>query len=202
MTFSTQLSSLNHKVTAVPLLGDKPEHWQQACFAMGCFWGAERRFWELEGVKCTAVGYTGGTKDHPTYQEVCTGTTGHAEAVLLWFDPKEVSYLDLLAVFWQEHDPTQGMRQGNDVGSQYRSAIYVMNDSQKEAAMASKQVYEQALKGVGRDSITTEITPAARFYYAEPVHQQYLVTHPYGYCGLQSTGVALDQTRVMGALKG
>lgn len=201
MTFSSQLNNMSHRVTGIPLMGDKPTHWQQACFAMGCFWGAERRFWQLEGVQCTAVGYTAGTQPNPTYEEVCSGTTGHAEAVLVWFDPAKISYVDLLAVFWQEHDPTQGMRQGNDVGSQYRSGIYVMDETQHAAAIASSQVFELALKGVGRGSITTEITPASRFYFAEPVHQQYLAVNPHGYCGLQGTGVALDQSRVLGALK-
>lgn len=201
MTFTSELSLANHRITGTSLVGEKPNHWQQACFAMGCFWGAERRFWELEGVKCTAVGYTAGEQNNPTYEAVCSGTTGHAEAVLVWFDPAEISYLELLAVFWQEHDPTQGMRQGNDVGTQYRSGIYVADESQQAAAVASQQVFQQALRGVGKGDITTEILPATRFYYAEPMHQQYLAVNPFGYCGLQGTGLALDMSRVLGALK-
>ncbi len=201
MTFKQALTHVNHGITGVPLVGEKPEHWQQALFAMGSFWGAERRFWELEGVKCTAVGYTAGETEAPTYDEVCSGNTGHAEAVMVWFDPKEVDYLILLALFWEQHDPTQGMRQGNDVGTQYRSGIYVFNESQRAAAVASKTIYEEALIRVGRGPITTEILPAKEFYFAEPEHQQYLLKVPHGYCGLQPTGVPLDTTRIMGALK-
>lgn len=201
MTFTSKLAGFTHRATGYGLLDDKPKHWQQALFAMGCFWGAERRFWQLDGVKCTAVGYTAGEQPNPTYEQVCTGSTGHTEAVMVWFDPAEISYLDLLATFWQEHDPTQGMRQGNDRGSQYRSGIYTFNSEQTAAAKASKQIFEQALKGVGKGPITTEILAAQVFYYAEPEHQQYLVVNPLGYCGLQGTGVALDQSRVMGALK-
>src|SRR5699024_2871231 len=202
MTFSLQLNNMNHRVTGVARLGEKPAHWQQACFAMGCFWGAERRFWQQEGVKCTAVGYTGGAQENPTYEEVCSGITGHAEAVLVWFDPAVISYVDLLAVFWQEHDPTQGMRQGNDVGSQYRSGIYYLDEAQEDAAQASRKAFQAALEGVGRGPITTEIGCAKAFYYAEPEHQQYLARNPMGYCGLVGTGVALDQSRVLAALKG
>jgi len=202
MTPSEQAKNLTHLIKGFPLAGERPEHWQQAMFAMGCFWGAERRFWQLEGVECTAVGYTGGETVDPSYAEVCTGATGHAEAVLVWFDPGRISYLDLLAVFWQEHDPTQGMRQGNDVGSQYRSGIYYLDEAQEEAAQASRKAFQAALEGVGRGPITTEIGCAKAFYYAEPEHQQYLARNPMGYCGLVGTGVALDQSRVLAALKG
>lgn len=201
MTFTSKLVGFNHRVTGCGLLEDKPQHWQQALFAMGCFWGAEKRFWQLSGVKCTAVGYTAGAPPNPTYEQVCTGKTGHAEAVMVWFDPAEISYLDLLTTFWQEHDPTQGMRQGNDRGSQYRSGIYTFNSEQAAAAKASQHVFAQALKGVGKGQITTEIVAATAFYYAEPEHQQYLMVNPFGYCGLQGTGLMLDQGRVMGALK-
>lgn len=202
MTPSEQAKNLSHLITGFPLIGERPAHWQQAMFAMGCFWGAERRFWQLEGVECTAVGYTAGATEHPSYAAVCTGNTGHAEAVLVWFDPARVSYLELLALFWQEHDPTQGMRQGNDVGSQYRSAIYYFDEQQQQAALASRRVFQVALHGVGRGPITTEIYAASEFYYAEPEHQQYLARNPMGYCGLVGTGVALDQSRVLAALKG
>lgn len=201
MTFTSKLIGFTHRATGCGLLEDKPKHWQQAIFAMGCFWGAEKRFWQLDGVKCTAVGYTAGGQPNPTYEQVCTGSTGHAEAVMVWFDPAEISYLDLLATFWQEHDPTQGMRQGNDRGSQYRSGVYTFNSEQAVAAKASKHVFEQALKGIGKGAITTEIVAATVFYYAEPEHQQYLMVNPFGYCGLQGTGLMLDQSRVMGALK-
>lgn len=201
MTPSEQARNLTHLIKGFPLAGPRPEQWQQAMFAMGCFWGAERRFWQLEGVQCTAVGYCAGETPDPSYTQVCSGNTGHAEAVMVWFDPSRVSYLELLEVFWQEHDPTQGMRQGNDIGSQYRSGIYFFNAEQQQAALASKKVFARALKGVGRGAITTEIIAAPTFYYAEAEHQQYLARNPMGYCGLVGTGVALDQSRVLAELK-
>jgi len=163
---------------------------QLAMFAMGCFWGAERKFWELEGVYSTAVGYAGGYTPNPTYREVCTGKTGHAEVVRVAFDPKLVSYDKLLKVFWENHDPTQGMRQGNDIGTQYRSAIYWYNEEQRKAAEASRDAYQRALKAAGHGSITTELREAPEFYYAEDYHQQYLQKNPEGYCGLGGTGVS------------
>src|SRR3712207_5653430 len=156
---------------------------------MGCFWGAERVFWQTEGVYSTAVGYAGGFTPNPAYEEVCSGRTGHTEAVLVVFDPKVLSYEELLKVFWENHDPTQGMRQGNDVGTQYRSAIYTYGDAQARAAEASKSAYEQALRAKGYDPITTEIRPAPEFYFAEDYHQQYLAKNPGGYCGISGTGV-------------
>lgn len=201
MTLSKQAQQLNHRVKNVPLNAERPADWQEAMFAMGCFWGAERRFWNLPGVECTAVGYAGGEIADPTYEMVCSGVSGHAEVVKVWFDPAQVSYLDLLALFWQEHDPTQGNRQGNDVGTQYRSGIYYYSEQQRIAAEASKDAFAQALRGVGRGDITTEIIPAPEFYYAEEVHQQYLAMNPNGYCGLVGTGVALDQSRVLAQLK-
>jgi peptide-methionine (S)-S-oxide reductase len=167
-----------------------PEGMETAMFGLGCFWGAERLFWELPGVYTTAVGYAGGYTPNPTYQEVCTGMTGHAEAVLVVYDPKVVSYQDLLKVFWEAHDPTQGMRQGNDVGTQYRSAIYTYNDAQKKAALASREAYQRSLTAERYGAITTEIADAPEFYYAEEYHQQYLAKNPAGYCGLAGTGVA------------
>ena len=163
---------------------------QLAMFAMGCFWGAERKFWELEGVYSTAVGYAGGYTPNPTYREVCTGKTGHAEVVRVAFDPKLVSYDKLLKVFWENHDPTQGMRQGNDIGTQYRSAIYWYNEEQRKAAEASRDAYQRVLKAAGYGSITTELREAPEFYYAEDYHQQYLEKNPEGYCGLGGTGVS------------
>ena len=159
-------------------------------FALGCFWGAERRFWETEGVVRTAVGYEGGETRNPTYQEVCSGATGHAEAVRVVYDPRRVTYRQLLKVFWESHDPTQGMRQGNDVGTQYRSAIYVSNDAQRAAAEASKAMYDERLRKAGYTDITTEIADTGPFYYAESYHQQYLAKNPNGYCGLGGTGVS------------
>jgi peptide-methionine (S)-S-oxide reductase len=156
---------------------------------MGCFWGEERKFWQLPGVWVTAVGYMGGHTPNPTYQEVCTGMTGHAEAVRVVFDPRQVSYQDLLKVFWEGHDPTQGMRQGNDVGTQYRSAIYTHGPAQAEAAERSKLAYQKALDAAGMGHITTEIRPAGEFYFAEDYHQQYLAKNPDGYCGVGGTGV-------------
>lgn len=167
-----------------------PEGLAQALFGLGCFWGAERKFWELEGVHATAVGYAGGHTPNPTYQEVCTGMTGHNEVVLAVFDPCVLSYRELLKAFWEAHDPTQGMRQGNDVGSQYRSAIYVFDESQRQLALESLKNYQQALRAGGYGEITTEVADAPAFYYAESYHQQYLAKNPGGYCGLGGTGVA------------
>ena len=166
---------------------------QQAMFGLGCFWGAERRFWETDGVYTTAVGYAAGFTPNPTYKEVCSGMTGHNEAVLVVFDPTKVSYASLLHIFWQSHDPTQGMRQGNDVGTQYRSGIYYFDEEQKTQALASRERYQQALLQAGRGMITTEIIPAPEFYYAEDYHQQYLAKNPGGYCGLGGCGVAFPQ---------
>lgn len=167
-----------------------PQGMEMAMFGMGCFWGAERKFWQIEGVYSTAVGYAGGHTPNPTYEEVCSGRTGHAEIVRVVFDPQAVSYAQLLKVFWESHDPTQGMRQGNDVGTQYRSAIYTYNDAQKSTAQASRDAYQQVLANAGYDPITTEIKEAAEFYYAEEYHQQYLAKNPGGYCGIGGTGVA------------
>jgi peptide-methionine (S)-S-oxide reductase len=163
---------------------------EMAVFGMGCFWGAERKFWEAPGVVTTAVGYAGGTTTNPTYKDVCSGRTGHAEAVFVVFDPKLTSYEALLKVFWENHDPTQGMRQGNDVGTQYRSAIYWYGDAQRRLAEASRDAYQQALRSAGRGTITTEIAKAPEFYYAEDYHQQYLAKSPGGYCGIGGTGVS------------
>ena len=162
----------------------------QAVFGLGCFWGAERCFWQLDGVITTAVGYAGGSTPNPTYHEVCSGRTGHTEAVLVVFDPARISYEKLLQVFFESHDPTQGMRQGNDVGTQYRSAIYTFDDSQSEAAKTFAELYETALKRSGYHAVTTEIAAAGEFFYAEDYHQQYLAKNPGGYCGLGGTGVA------------
>ena len=180
-----------HAVNGRPLRGPYPEGLQRALFGLGCFWGAERKFWELgEGVFVTAVGYSGGTTPNPTYEEVCSGRTGHNEVVLVVFDPKRVSYADLLKTFWESHDPTQGMRQGNDVGTQYRSGIYWFDDEQRRAAEASKRAYDEVLSARGFSPITTEITEAGPFYFAEAYHQQYLAKNPFGYCGLGGTGVS------------
>ena len=168
-----------------------PQGLETAIFGLGCFWGAERKFWELgDGVHVTAVGYAGGPTPNPTYQEVCTGRTGHNEVVLVVFDPKRISYEQLLKTFWESHNPTQGMRQGNDVGTQYRSGIYVTSPAQRAAAEASKAMYEAALKKRGYGAVTTEILDAPPFYYAEDYHQQYLAQNPFGYCGLGGTGVS------------
>jgi peptide-methionine (S)-S-oxide reductase len=179
-----------HYVNDNPLQPPFPETMQTAMFGAGCFWGAERKFWQLEGVFSTAVGYAGGYTPNPTYQEVCTGMTGHNEVVLVVFDPNVVSYEHLLKVFWESHDPTQGMRQGNDVGTQYRSGVYTMNAEQKAAAKTSLALYQQSLKACGYGEITTEILDAPEFYYAEEYHQQYLAKNPSGYCGLGGTGVS------------
>jgi len=178
-----------HAVLGTPMEPPFPGK-QLAMFAMGCFWGAERKFWELEGVYSTAVGYAGGYTPNPTYREVCSGRTGHAEVVRLAFDPKLVSYEKLLQVFWENHDPTQGMRQGNDIGTQYRSAIYWYGEEQRKAAEASRDAYQRVLKAAGYGSITTELREAPEFYYAEDYHQQYLEKNPEGYCGLGGTGVS------------
>jgi peptide-methionine (S)-S-oxide reductase len=167
-----------------------PAHMRQAIFALGCFWGAERKFWQQPGVYSTAVGYIAGFTANPTYEEVCTGRTGHTEAVLVVFDPQVTSFDALLKVFWEAHDPTQGMRQGNDVGTQYRSGIYVLNAEQKQAAESSRDNYANSLKRAGFPPITTEIVDAGEFYYAEDYHQQYLAKNPNGYCGLGGTGVS------------
>ena len=167
-----------------------PEHLQIATFALGCFWGAERKFWKTPGVWSTAVGYAGGYTPNPTYREVCSGATGHTEVVRVVYDPAQVSYETLLKVFWENHDPTQGMRQGNDVGTQYRSAIYTHSPEQAAAARASKESYEAALREAGYGEITTEIREAPPFYYAEDYHQQYLAKNPNGYCGIGGTGVS------------
>jgi peptide-methionine (S)-S-oxide reductase len=179
-----------HDVLGTPLTPPFPEGLEQAVFGLGCFWGAERIFWRAPGVYTTAVGYAGGFTPNPTYEEVCSGRTGHTEAVLVVFDPKETSYDELLRLFWEGHDPTQGMRQGNDVGTQYRSAIYWTSDAQREAAEASRAMYQQELERAGYDPITTELAEAGPFYYAEPYHQQYLSKNPSGYCSMVGTGVA------------
>lgn len=183
-------TAAKHHVSGRPLKGPYPEGMQKAMFGLGCFWGAERLFWQMDGVWVTAVGYAGGITPNPTYQETCTGLTGHAEVVLVVFDPAIVSYADLLKVFWEAHDPTQGMRQGNDVGTTYRSAIYTFGDRQMQAAASSRDAYDAALRTAGRERITTEIAPAPEFYFAEEEHQQYLAKNPYGYCGLKGTGVS------------
>ncbi len=179
-----------HFVNGHTLEGPFPEGTKRAMFAMGCFWGAEKKFWQLPGVYSTAVGYAAGFTPNPTYREVCSGMTGHAEVVLVVFDPSQVSYDALLKVFWENHDPTQGMRQGNDVGTQYRSGIYVYDDEQRRAAEASRDVYQRVLIAEEYGPITTEILPAPEFYYAEEYHQQYLAKNPGGYCGLGGTGVS------------
>ena len=178
-----------HYVNGHRIIPPFPDGLELAMFGLGCFWGAERKFWELKGVYSTAVGYAAGHTPNPTYREVCTGMTGHTEAVLVVFDPKIVSYEDLLKTFWENHDPTQGMRQGNDVGTQYRSGIYYYNDAQRRAAEASRDMFQKELDRAGYGRITTEILPAPQFYYAEDYHQQYLAKNPGGYCGLGGTGV-------------
>ena len=179
-----------HFVNGHSLKPPFPEGMEQAMFGLGCFWGAEKKFWELEGVYSTAAGYSGGYTPNPTYKEVCSGQTGHNEVVLVTYDPAVVSYERLLSVFWESHDPTQGMRQGNDVGTQYRSGVYTYNEAQKEAALAARDAYSEALKASGYGTVTTEITDAKEFYYAEDYHQQYLAKNPGGYCGLGGTGVS------------
>ena len=180
-----------HFVNHQALKGPYPDGSQKAMFGLGCFWGTEKKFWELgDGVHVTAVGYAGGSTPNPIYEEVCSGRTGHNEVVLVVFDPKKTSYETLLKTFWESHDPTQGMRQGNDVGTQYRSGIYIFNAAQRQAAEASKAMYEKAIKGKGYGAITTEIVDAPEFYFAEDYHQQYLAKNPFGYCGLGGTGVS------------
>jgi peptide-methionine (S)-S-oxide reductase len=178
-----------HAVHGTPLVGPFPAGLEQAMFGLGCFWGAERIFWQAPGVFTTAVGYAGGFTKNPTYEEVCSGRTGHNEVVLVVFDPAKVTYEELVRRFWEAHDPTQGMRQGNDVGTQYRSAIYVFNDEQRRAAERTRDSYAEALKARGFSPITTEIVDAPPFYYAEDYHQQYLAKNPHGYCGIGGTGV-------------
>jgi peptide-methionine (S)-S-oxide reductase len=181
----------DHHVNGHPLKGPYPAGAQKAMFGMGCFWGAERKFWELgDGIFVTAVGYAGGPTPNPTYEEVCSGRTGHNEVVLVVFDPQKVSYERLLKTFWENHDPTQGMRQGNDIGTQYRSGIYTFTPAQRQAAEASKAAYGRELGKLRYGAITTEIADAPPFYFAEDYHQQYLAKNPFGYCGLGGTGVS------------
>ncbi len=179
-----------HFVNGNPLAPPFPAGMEVAVFGLGCFWGAEKKFWQMPGVYTTAVGYAAGFTPNPTYKEVCSGQTGHNEVVLVVFDPKVVRYEDLLQTFWESHNPTQGMRQGNDAGTQYRSGIYCHGEAQKKAAEASRDAYQKALTAAGHDPITTEILDAPEFYYAEEYHQQYLARNPDGYCGLGGTGVA------------
>ncbi|WP_417833766.1 peptide-methionine (S)-S-oxide reductase MsrA [Thalassospira xiamenensis] len=179
-----------HVVTGNPMTGPFPDNLETAVFGMGCFWGAERLFWKQDGVYTTAAGYAGGYTENPTYREVCSGMTGHAEVVQVVYDPAVISYQTLLRLFWENHDPTQGMRQGNDIGTQYRSVIYTLNNTQKEAAETSRKQYLDALKSAGRNAITTEIKDAPPFFYAEDFHQQYLHKNPDGYCGLGGTGIS------------
>ena len=179
-----------HAVLGTPLRPPFPDGMQQAVLGLGCFWGAEKAFWSLPGVYTTAVGYAGGFTPNPTYEEVCSGRTGHTEAVLVVFDPAKISYAEILRTFWEGHDPTQGMRQGNDVGSQYRSAILYADDEQRKIADASRAAYSDELKQAGHGDITTEIAPLGEFFYAEDYHQQYLHKNPGGYCGLGGTGVS------------
>jgi len=180
----------SHFVNGAPLEPPFPEGSELSLFGLGCFWGAERKFWQTPGVVSTSVGYAGGVTANPGYEEVCSGRTGHTEVVRVVFDPRRISYAELLRVFWEAHDPTQGMRQGNDVGTQYRSAIYTYGDEQAAAAAASRDAYQQALAASGHGPITTEVAPAPVFYYAEDYHQQYLAKNPGGYCGIGGTGVA------------
>ena len=190
-----------HHVNGRPLTPPYPQGARQAMFGMGCFWGAERIFWQLPGVWLTAVGYAGGYTRNPTYREVCSGRTGHNEVVLVVYDPGRIDYAVLLRTFWENHDPTQGMRQGNDVGTQYRSGIYFFDDAQREAAEASLRVYQDALNATDRGAITTEIRAAGPFYFAETYHQQYLARNPGGYCGLGGTGVSCPTgTGISGAV--
>jgi peptide-methionine (S)-S-oxide reductase len=181
--------AVHHVLDGARLSPPFPDGLERAVFGMGCFWGAEKKFWQLPGVYTTAVGYAAGYTPNPTYREVCTGMTGHNEVVLVVFDPRKISYDTLLKTFWENHDPTQGMRQGNDVGTQYRSGIYVFSDAQRDAAERSRNVFQQQLSKRGYGQITTEILPAPAFYYAEDYHQQYLAKNPNGYCGLGGTGV-------------
>ena len=182
-------TSTSHQVSGNPLKGPYPAGSETAIFALGCYWGAERKFWTIPGVWVTAAGNAGGHTANPTYEEVCSGGTGHAESVLVVYDPSKVSYETLLKVFWEAHDPTQGMRQGNDIGTHYRSAIYWTTPAQRDAALASKSMFEKALAAKGYGKVTTEIAAAGPFYFAEGYHQQYLAKNPQGYCGLGGTGV-------------
>ena len=182
-------TATHHFVSGRPLKGPYPEKAETCYFGMGCFWGAERLFWQVPGVWVTAVGYQGGYTPNPTYEEVCSGRTGHAETVMVVFEPDKVAFEELLRLFWESHDPTQGMRQGNDIGTQYRSAIYTTTPEQLDAALRSKEAYERALKAREMGPITTEIREAPPFYFAEEYHQQYLAKNPGGYCGLRGTGV-------------
>lgn len=191
----------HHYVNGHAMVPPWPAGLQQALFGMGCFWGAERCFWQLPGVYVTAVGYAAGITPNPTYQEVCSGMTGHNEVVRVVFDPAAVSYQKLLQLFWESHDPTQGMRQGNDVGTQYRSGIYWFDEAQRDAAELSRQRYQQALTAAGGGTITTEILPAPPFYYAEAYHQQYLAKNPGGYCGLGGTGVCYPSAPEQAAVR-
>jgi len=179
-----------HDVLGTPMQPPFPDGLEQAVFGLGCFWGAERKFWQLDGVYTTAAGYAGGITPNPTYEEVCSGRTGHTEVVLVVFDPEKIGYDALLRTFWEAHDPTQGMRQGNDVGTQYRSAIYTYSDEQQKLAEESLAMYQEALAKSGYDAITTEVREAPAFFYAEDYHQQYLSKNPMGYCGLGGTGVS------------
>ena len=179
-----------HDVLGTPLKGPFPDGFEQAVFGLGCFWGAERKFWQLDGVYTTAAGYAGGITPNPTYEEVCSGMTGHTEVVLVVFDPDKISYSDLLRTFWEAHDPTQGMRQGNDVGTQYRSAIYTYSEDQQKLAEESLAIYQESLAAAGYDPITTEVREAGPFFDAEDYHQQYLSKNPMGYCGIGGTGVS------------
>jgi len=179
-----------HFVNGHRIVPPFPAGLREAVFGLGCFWGAERLFWELPGVYSTAVGYAGGITPNPTYEEVCTGLTGHTEVVRVIYDPEKIDYEDLLKAFWESHDPTQGMRQGNDIGTQYRSAIYVLDPEQRAVAEESKRMYQERLSAAHRGTITTEILDAPQFYYAEDYHQQYLAKNPDGYCGLKGTGVS------------
>jgi peptide-methionine (S)-S-oxide reductase len=188
-----------HFVNGNPLEGPFPGNLKTAVFGLGCFWGAERRFWETDGVFSTAAGYAGGHTPNPSYEEVCSGRTGHTEVVLVVYDPARIDYAALLKVFWESHDPTQGMRQGNDIGTQYRSAIYTTDDEQAGVAEASRAAYQQALTQAGYGEITTEIAAAVPFYYAEHYHQQYLAKVPNGYCGLGGTGVGCNVTGLVAA---
>lgn len=181
-----------HFVSGAPLQPPFPSHLRKALFGLGCFWGAERRFWQQPGVFTTAVGYAGGFTPNPTYEEVCSGRTGHNEVVLVVFDPAHTTYEQLLKVFWESHDPTQGYRQGNDIGTQYRSGIYVFDDEQRTAAEKTRAAFQQSLREAGYEEITTEIVDAPEFYYAEEYHQQYLAKNPNGYCGLGGTGVSCN----------
>ncbi len=190
-----------HTVLGTPLTGAWPEGTQTAIFGLGCFWGPEKAFWQLPGVVATAVGYAGGATPNPTYEETCTGRTGHAEAVLVAFDPSRISYEELLKTFWEAHDPTQGMRQGNDMGTQYRSIILTANDDQRAAAEASRDAFQDNLTKAGYGAITTEIAPAGPFFYAEEYHQQYLDKNPGGYCPNHSTGVKLPDDLIVTPLQ-